>query len=128
MSVIAKELPSKIKNEESENAFKNDIIIHKYEDKNTILFARNYNIENNKLIKAYNIQNRGVDDFEQNLEISSIQRKIKQIFLFFIDNSIINSIIICELKQVYLIKLHKEKIIENIPKNLGSIFITLDIL
>ena len=39
MSVIAKELPSKIKNEESENAFKNDIIIHKYEDKNTILFA-----------------------------------------------------------------------------------------
>ena len=39
MSVIAKELPSKIKNEESDNAFKNDIIIHKYEDKNTILFA-----------------------------------------------------------------------------------------
>ena len=70
MSVIAKELPSKIKNEESENAFKNDIIIHKYEDKNTILFARNY--------KAYNIQNRGVDDFEQNLEISSIQRKTKK--------------------------------------------------
>ena len=78
MSVIAKELPSKIKNEESENAFKNDIIIQKYQDKNTILFARNYNIENNKLIKAYNIQNRGVDDFDQNLEISSIQRKTKK--------------------------------------------------
>ena len=78
MSVIAKELPSKIKNEESENAFKNDIIIQKYEDKNTILFARNYKIENNKLIKAYNIQNRGVDDFDQNLEISSIQRKTKK--------------------------------------------------
>ena len=78
MSVIAKELPSKIKNEESENAFKNDIIIHKYEDKNTILFARNYKIEKNKLIKAYNIQNRGVDDFDQNLEISSIQRKTKK--------------------------------------------------
>ena len=78
MSVIAKELPSKIKNEESENAFKNDIIIQKYEDKSNILFASNYKIENNKLIKAYNIQNRGVDDFDQNLEISSIQRKTKK--------------------------------------------------
>ena len=55
-------------NEESENAVKNDIIIQKYVDKNTILLTSNYKIENNKLIKAYNIQNRGV-------EISSIQRK-----------------------------------------------------
>ena len=78
MSVIAKELPSKIKNEESENAVKNDIIIQKYVDKNTILLTSNYKIENNKLIKAYNKQNRGVDAFDQNLEISSIQRKTKK--------------------------------------------------
>lgn len=74
----AKELPSKIKNEEIENAFKNGILIQKYEDKKTILFDSNFKIEKDKFKKAYNIQNRGVDVFDQYLEISSIQRKTKK--------------------------------------------------
>ena len=100
----AKELPSKIKNEEIESAFKNGILIQKYEEKKAILFASNYKIEKDKLKKANNIQNRGVNVFDQYLEISSIQRETKKwykkIFLFGIDVSIINAKIICELNYV----------------------------
>lgn len=74
----AKELPSKIKNEEIESAFKNGILIQKYEEKKAILFASNYKIEKDQLKKANNIQNRGVNVFDQYLEISSIQRKTKK--------------------------------------------------
>ena len=74
-----KEMPSKIKTEENENAFKNGILSQKYEDKKTILFGSNYKIEKDKLKIAYNIQNRGVDVFDQYLEISSIQIKLKNV-------------------------------------------------
>ena len=58
-----KNSPSKIKNEEIENAFKNRILIQKYEDKKTFTFANNYKNEKDKLKKAYNIHNRKVDVF-----------------------------------------------------------------
>ena len=99
----AKDLPSKIKLEGYDNAYKDKILIQKYEDKKKIFFATNYKIDKEDLKNTYNITNRGVDVFDQYLENSSIQRKTKKwykkVFLFGIDAAIINSKIICELKE-----------------------------
>lgn len=52
-------LPSKIKKDGYENAYKNNILIQKYHDKKDILFL---------LMKdLYNIKNNGVDAFDQYL-------------------------------------------------------------
>ena len=88
--------------------------------KKKIFFATNYKIDKEDLKNTYNIKNRGVDVFDQYLENSSIQRKTKKwykkVFLFGIDAAIINSKIICELKEkkIYSTVLFKEKIIETI--------------
>ena len=99
----SKGLPSKIKLPGYDNAHKNEILIQKYEDKKTIYFATNYSIEKEDLKNLYNLKNRGVDVFDQCLEITSIQRKTKKwykkIFLFGIDASILNGKIIYELKK-----------------------------
>ena len=116
----AKDLPSKIKLEGYDNAYKDKILLQKYEDKKKIFFATNYKIDKEDLKNTYNIKNRGVDVFDQYLENSSIQRKTKKwykkVFLFGIDAAIINSKIICELKEkrIYSTVLFKEKIIETI--------------
>ena len=85
-----------------------------------IFFATNYKIDKEDLKNTYNVKNRGVDVFDQYLGNSSIQRKTKKwykkVFLFGIDAAIINSKIICELKEkrTYSTVLFKEKIIETI--------------
>ena len=75
----------------------------KYEDKKKIFFAINYKIDKEDLKNTYNIKNRGIYVFDQYLGNSSIQRKTKKwykkVFLFGIDAAIINSKIICELKE-----------------------------
>ena len=73
----SKGLPQKIKLPCYDNAHKNEILIQKYEDKKTIYFATNYSIEKEDLKNLYNLKNRGVDVFDQCLEITSIQRKTK---------------------------------------------------
>ena len=98
----SKEIPPKIKLEGYDKAYSDEILIQKYEGKKIILFATNYKIDKEELRNIYNIKNRGVDTFDQYLEMSSIQRRTKKlykkIFLFGIDASIINSKIIFELK------------------------------
>ena len=98
----SKDLPQKIKLEGYDKAYNDQILIQKYEGKKTIYFATNYKIDKEELRNIYNIKNRGVDTFDQYLEMSSIQRRTKKlykkIFLFGIDASIINSKIIFELK------------------------------
>ena len=98
----SKGLPWKIKLPGYDNAYKNEILIQKYEDKTTIYFATNYSIEKEDLKNLYNLKNRGVDVFDQCLEITSIQRKTKKwykkIFLFGIGASILNGKIIYEFK------------------------------
>ena len=70
---------------------------------NNVYNKTNYKIDKEDLKNTYNIKNRGVDVFDQYLENSSIQRKTKKwykkVFLFWIDATIINSKIICELKE-----------------------------
>ena len=116
----SKELPTKIKKEGYDKALNEEILIQKYEGKKTIYFATNYKIDIEELRNIYNIKNRGVDTFDQYLEISSIQRRTlkwyKKIFLFGIDCSIINSKILFELrtgKQTTTVKF-KEALIEQI--------------
>ena len=119
----SKELPAKIKMEGYDKAYNDEILIQKYEGKKTILFATNYKIDKEELRNIYNIKNRGVDTFDQYLEISSIQRRTKKwykkILLFGIDAAIINSKILCEKKngKSYTTVKFKEKIIEHIFKN-----------
>jgi len=90
--------------------------------KKTILFATNYEVDKEELRNIYNIKNRGVDTFDQYLEISSIQRRTKKwykkILLFGVDASIINAKILCELRtgRSYTTVKFKEKIIEHIFK------------
>jgi len=118
----SKELPSKIKLEGYERAEHDGIYIQKYEGKKTILFATNYLVDKEELRNIYNIKNRGVDTFDQYLEISSIQRRTKKwykkIFLFGVDASIINAKILCELRtgRSYTTNRFKEKIVEHIFK------------
>jgi hypothetical protein len=118
----SKELPAKIKLAGYDKAYNDDILIQKYEGKKTILFATNYEVDPEELRNIYNIKNRGVDTFDQYLEISSIQRRTKRwykkILLFGVDASIINSKIICELKtgKSYTTNAFKEKIVEHIFK------------
>ena len=95
-------MPSKIKEEGYYSAYKNNILIQKYQDIKNIYFPTNYYIDTDNLWNTYNIKNRGVDIFDQFLEKGSIQRKIKKwykkIFFFGIDCSIINSKIIYDLR------------------------------
>ena len=95
-------MPSKIKQEGYYSAYKNNILIQKYEDKKNIYFATNYYINTDNLRNTYNIKNRGVDILDQFLEKGSIQRKskkwYKKILLFGINCSIINTKIICDLR------------------------------
>jgi len=118
----SKELPSKIKLEGYETAEHEGIYVQKYEGKKTILFATNYLVDKEELRNIYNIKNRGVDTFDQYLEISSIQRRTKKwykkIFLFGIDASIINAKILCQLRtgRNYTTNRFKEKIVETIFK------------
>jgi len=99
----SKDLPSKIKLEGYDKAYNDEILIQKYEGKKTIYFATNYKIDIEELRNIYNIKNRGVDTFDQLLEISSIQRRTlkwyKKIIMFGIDCCIINSKIMYELKN-----------------------------
>ena len=118
----SKELPEKIKLSGYDKAYNDGILIQKYEGRKTILFATNYEVDKEELRNIYNIKNRGVDTFDQYLEISSIQRRTKKwyqkIFLFGIDASIINAKIVYELrsgKSLTTVKF-KEKIIEHIFK------------
>ena len=119
----SKDLPPKIKMEGYDKAYNDEILIQKYEGKKTILFATNYKIDKEELRNIYNIKNRGVDTFDQYLEISSIQRRTKKwykkILLFGIDAAIINAKILCEKKngKSYTTVKFKEKIIEHIFKN-----------
>ena len=50
----SKGLPSKIKLPDYDNAYKNEILIQKYEDKKTIYFSTNYSIEKEDLKNLYN--------------------------------------------------------------------------
>ena len=97
----SKDLPPKIKMEGYDRAYSDSILIQKYEGKKTIYFATNYKIDKEELRNIYNIKNRGVDIFDQYLEISSIQRKTKKwykkIFIFGIEACIINSKILYEI-------------------------------
>ena len=116
----SKELPSKIKLEGYDKAYNDEILIQKYEGKKTILFATNYKIDKEELRNIYNIKNRGVDTFDQYLEISSIQRRTKKwykkILFFGVDAAIINSKILCEKKtgKSYTTVKFKEKLVEHI--------------
>jgi len=118
----SKDLPSKIKLEGYERAEHDGIYVQKYEGKKTILFATNYEVDKEELRNIYNIKNRGVDTFDQYLEISSIQRRTKKwykkIFLFGVDASVINAKILCELRtgRSYTTNKFKEKIVEHIFK------------
>ena len=118
----SKELPSKIKLSGYDKAYCDGIFVQKYEGKKTILFATNYEVDKEELRNIYNIKNRGVDTFDQYLEMSSIQRRTKRwykkILLFGIDASIINSKILCELRtgKSYTTVRFKEKIVEHIFK------------
>ena len=118
----SKELPSKIKLSGYDKAYCDGIFVQKYEGKKTILFATNYEVDKEELRNIYNIKNRGVDTFDQYLEMSSIQRRTKRwykkILLFGIDASIINSKILCELRtgKSYTTVKFKEKIVEHIFK------------
>ena len=91
----AKNLLSKIKEENNNIAYKNYILIQKFEGKKTILFATNFKKELEDIKNIYNIKNRGIDAFDQYLSISSIQRRCKKwyekVLLFGIDASIINA-------------------------------------
>ena len=82
------------------NVYKDEILIQKFKIKKTILFGTNYNIKVNDLKENYNKFNRGVDVFDQKLQITSMQRKTvkwyKKVILFGIEASIINSKIICD--------------------------------
>ena len=117
----SKELPPKLK-EGADKAYKDGILIQKYEGSKTIYFATNYEIDKEELRNIYNIKNRGVDTFDHYLEISSIQRRTKKwykkILLFGIDACIINSKIICELRtgKQYTTIQYKEKIVDHIFK------------
>ena len=88
-------LPSKIKEKSIYNAYNENILIQKYTDKKDIYFATNYNINISKLRDEYNIKNRGVDKFDQNLLYLNSQRRTlkwwKKVFHFGIDSSILNS-------------------------------------
>ena len=53
-------MPSKIKEEGYYSAYKNNILIQKYEDKKNIYFATNYYINTDNLRNTYNIKNRRV--------------------------------------------------------------------
>jgi len=118
----SKELPVKILKEGYDKAYCGKILVQKYEGKKTILFATNYEIDKEELRNIYNIKNRGVDTFDQYLEISSIQRRTKKwykkILLFGIDAAIINAKIIFELNtgKSYTTIEFKEKIVEHIFK------------
>ena len=118
----SRDLPAKIKLEGYDKGVSDGIIIQKYEGRKTILFATNYEIDKEELRNIYNIKNRGVDTFDQYLEISSIQRRTKRwykkIILFGVDASLINSKIICELKtgKSYTTNKFKEIIVELIFK------------
>ena len=118
----SKELPAKIKLSGYDKAYCDGIFVQKYEGKKTILFATNYEVDKEELRNIYNIKNRGVDTFDQYLEMSSIQRRTKRwykkILLFGIDASIINSKILCELRtgKSYTTVKFKEKIVEHIFK------------
>ena len=74
----SKELPSKIKLEGYDKTYNDEILIQKYEGKKTIYFAINYKIDKEELRNIYNVKNRGVDTFDQYLEISSCQKKTKK--------------------------------------------------
>jgi len=97
----SKDLPPKLKLEGYEKAFSDNILIQKYEGKKKIYFATNYNINMEELRNIYNIKNRGVDTFDQYLEISSSQRRTKKwykkILIFGIEACIVNSKILFEL-------------------------------
>ena len=73
-TTVLKGLPSKIKLPGYDNAYKNEILIQKYEDKKTIYFATNYSIEKEDLKNLYNLKNRRVNVYDQCLEITSIER------------------------------------------------------
>ena len=116
----SKELPPKIKLEGYDKTYNDEILIQKYEGKKTIYFAINYKIDKEELRNIYNIKNRGVDTFDQYLEMSSIQRRTKKwykkILFFGVDAAIINSKILCERKtgKNYTTVKFKEKLVEHI--------------
>ena len=116
----SKDLPPKLKLEGYEKAFSDNILIQKYEGKKKIYFATNYKIDKEELRNIYNIKNRGVDTFDQYMEISSSQRRTKKwykkILLFGIDACIINAKVLHEQnknKATTTVKF-KEKIVEKI--------------
>ena len=74
----AKDLPSKIKEEGYNNAYKDNVLIQKYQDKKAILFGFNYKILFDDIKNIYNVKNRGVDIFDQYLGICTIQRTTKK--------------------------------------------------
>ena len=63
----AKNWPSKIKEENNNIAYKNSILIQKFEDKKTILFTTNFKKELEDIKNIYNIKDRGIDVFDQYL-------------------------------------------------------------
>ena len=60
----SKGIPSKIKEEGYYSAYKNNILIQKYEDKNNIYFETNYYISTDNL-RNTNIKNRVIDTFSK---------------------------------------------------------------
>ena len=98
----AKDLPSKIKEEGYNNAYKDNVLIQKYQDKKAILFGSNYKILSDDIKNIYNVKNRGVDVFDQYLGICTIQRTTKKwykkVLLFGVDAAIINAKIICDIR------------------------------
>ena len=73
-----KNLSSKIKEENNNSAYKNSILIQKFESKKTILFATNFKKELEDIKNIYNIKDRGIDTVERYASISSIQRRCKK--------------------------------------------------
>ena len=93
-----KDLPSKIKEEGYNNAYKDNVLIQKHQDKKAILFGSNYKILSDDIKNIYNVKNRGVDVFDQYLGICTIQRTpkkwYKKVLLFGVNAAIINAKII----------------------------------
>ena len=73
----SKELPAKIKLSGYDKAYNEGILIQKYEGRKAILFTTNYEVDKEELRNIYNIKNRGVDAFDQYLEISLFKEEQK---------------------------------------------------
>ena len=60
----AKDLPSKIKEEDNNNSYKDNILMQKYEDKKNNFILSNYKIVYDEIKNLYNIKNRDADVFD----------------------------------------------------------------